>query len=116
MRTLWGSQSWLPPALSRRLPGAMEKRSDVGMVSGARVVGRRWAFRRLIWLPSLACVAFTALLLIADNPPRVEVLFTDVTAQAGIRFTHNAGRTGHKYLPETLGAGDRKSTRLNSSH
>jgi hypothetical protein len=35
----------------------------------------------------------------------VEVTFTDVTAQAGIHFTHNAGRSGRKYLPETLGAG-----------
>src|SRR6185369_16745703 len=33
------------------------------------------------------------------------VTFTDVTAQAGIRFTHNAGKAGKKYLPETLGAG-----------
>jgi hypothetical protein len=33
------------------------------------------------------------------------VTFTDVTAQAGIHFTHNAGKTGKKYLPETLGAG-----------
>jgi len=28
-----------------------------------------------------------------------------VTAQAGIHFTHNAGRAGKRYLPETLGAG-----------
>jgi len=33
------------------------------------------------------------------------VTFTDVTASAGIRFTHNSGRAGKKYLPETLGAG-----------
>jgi len=33
------------------------------------------------------------------------VTFADVTAQAGIHFTHNAGRSGRKYLPETLGAG-----------
>jgi len=33
------------------------------------------------------------------------VVFNDVTAAAGIRFTHNSGRSGHKYLPETLGAG-----------
>ena len=39
------------------------------------------------------------------TPPRVEVTFADITAQAGIKFTHNAGRSGHKYLPETLGAG-----------
>ena len=28
-----------------------------------------------------------------------------MTAQAGIRFTHNSGRAGRKYLPETLGSG-----------
>jgi len=33
------------------------------------------------------------------------VRFTDVTAAAGIRFTHNAGRTGKKWLPETMGSG-----------
>jgi hypothetical protein len=31
--------------------------------------------------------------------------FEDVTSAAGIRFTHNAGRTGKKLLPETLGSG-----------
>ena len=30
---------------------------------------------------------------------------TDVTAQAGLRFTHNSGAFGGKYLPETLGPG-----------
>jgi len=30
---------------------------------------------------------------------------TDVTAQAGIRFQHNSGAFGAKYLPETLGPG-----------
>jgi hypothetical protein len=33
------------------------------------------------------------------------VRFTDVTAAAGIHFTHNAGRTGKKWLPETMGSG-----------
>ena len=37
--------------------------------------------------------------------PGVAVRFTDVTTQAGIHFTHNAGRSGKKYLPETMGAG-----------
>ena len=36
---------------------------------------------------------------------RGQVTFTDVTAAAGIKFVHNAGKTGKKYLPETLGAG-----------
>lgn len=46
-----------------------------------------------------ALIAFAA----AVQPTRV--VFTDVTAQAGIHFVHNAGRTGKKYLPEALGAG-----------
>jgi enediyne biosynthesis protein E4 len=31
--------------------------------------------------------------------------FVDVTAQAGIRFKHNTGSFGKKYLPETMGSG-----------
>ena len=31
--------------------------------------------------------------------------FIDVTAAAGIRFRHNSGAFGRKYLPETMGAG-----------
>ncbi len=34
-----------------------------------------------------------------------QVKFTDATAAAGIRFTHNSGRAGKKYLPETVGSG-----------
>src|SRR5436190_15858562 len=33
------------------------------------------------------------------------VTFTDVTAAAGIKFVHNNGAFGKKYLPETLGSG-----------
>ncbi|HYP09772.1 MAG TPA: CRTAC1 family protein [Bryobacteraceae bacterium] len=33
------------------------------------------------------------------------VKFTDVTTAAGIQFTHNSGRAGKKYLPETMGSG-----------
>jgi enediyne biosynthesis protein E4 len=33
------------------------------------------------------------------------ITFTDVTAIAGITFTHNSGRAGKKWLPETLGSG-----------
>src|ERR1035438_7810864 len=81
-----------------------------------RWVSKRWqaghqpapqagTFRRCTLLASLAAIVFAAVFLMADQPSRVEVQFTDVTAQAGIHFTHNAGRTGRKYLPETLGAG-----------
>jgi hypothetical protein len=31
--------------------------------------------------------------------------FTDITVQAGIRFKHNSGAFGKKYLPETMGSG-----------
>src|SRR5215475_2274228 len=34
-----------------------------------------------------------------------DVIFTDVTAQAGIHFVQNAGKSGKKYLPETVGSG-----------
>ena len=33
------------------------------------------------------------------------IRFTDVTALAGIAFTHVAGATGNKWYPETIGAG-----------
>jgi hypothetical protein len=33
------------------------------------------------------------------------IVFTDVTAQAGINFVHNSGRAGQKFLPETVGSG-----------
>jgi len=45
-----------------------------------------------------ACLAVRAT---AAPPP----VFTDVTAAAGIHFVHNSGRSGRKYLPETLGSG-----------
>ena len=42
----------------------------------------------------------------AANPtPGIPVQFSDVTAQAGIHFVHNAGHSGRKYLPETTGSG-----------
>jgi hypothetical protein len=34
-----------------------------------------------------------------------QVVFSDATAGAGIRFKHNSGAFGKKYLPETMGAG-----------
>ncbi len=48
--------------------------------------------------------SFAALLLL----PAItfaQVRFTDVTADAGIKFVNNAGKEGKKYLPETMGSG-----------
>ena len=40
-----------------------------------------------------------------ESAERLTVVFTDVTAEAGIEFEHHNGRSGQKYLPETLGSG-----------
>ena len=54
-----------------------------------------------VCLTTVGALAAGALFGFSSDPVR----FTDVTAAAGIRFTHNAGRTGKKWLPETMGAG-----------
>ncbi|MGA2131559.1 MAG: CRTAC1 family protein [Bryobacteraceae bacterium] len=41
----------------------------------------------------------------ANRVATVPITFTDVTAQAGIKFVHNSGRAGKKWLPETVGSG-----------
>jgi enediyne biosynthesis protein E4 len=49
-----------------------------------------------------------AALLVASQPPASpagSVVFTNVTAAAGITFTHVNGAFGKKYLPETMGSG-----------
>jgi hypothetical protein len=46
-----------------------------------------------------------AVFLVAVAPAATSIVFTDVTAEAGIRFVHNSGAFGRKYLPETIGAG-----------
>jgi hypothetical protein len=37
--------------------------------------------------------------------PPIRLTFTDVTSLAGIRFRHNNGALGRKFLPETMGSG-----------
>ncbi len=48
------------------------------------------------------CLVALAASLAAAAPP---VRFTDITAAAGIKFVHNSGRAGQKWLPETMGSG-----------
>jgi enediyne biosynthesis protein E4 len=50
-------------------------------------------------------VLASALYMGGAKTPEGDIAFTDVTEQAGIHFTHNSGRAGKKYLPETLGSG-----------
>src|SRR5262245_26086837 len=44
-------------------------------------------------------------LVVAASAAGPTVTFSDVTTQAGLRFGHNSGAFGKKYLPETMGAG-----------
>jgi hypothetical protein len=54
---------------------------------------------------TLATLFSGAALLMPVPAPDEPVRFTDVTAAAGVHFVHNAGRTGKKWLPETMGSG-----------
>jgi enediyne biosynthesis protein E4 len=56
---------------------------------------------RILLIPAVVLVAVVA----AVGPTANDVKFTDITAGAGIKFTHNSGRAGNKFLPETLGSG-----------
>lgn len=51
---------------------------------------------------SIACAVLAGF---GAGTPRFDVRFTDVTRAAGIDFTHNSGRAGKKWLPETMGSG-----------
>ena len=50
---------------------------------------------------SLWCVLF----LVSASSSAQTIHFSDITAQAGIHFTHNNGAFGKKWLPETMGPG-----------
>src|SRR5229473_2288817 len=53
-------------------------------------------------------VIFTAMLAILSasaQTPSAGIHFTDITQTAGIRFIHNNGAFGKKWLPETMGPG-----------
>src|ERR1044071_2128352 len=56
---------------------------------------------RILVIPAVALAVGIA----AVAPNSGEVKFTDITTASGIKFTHNSGRAGKKFLPETLGAG-----------
>ena len=40
-----------------------------------------------------------------DNSALAAINIVDITADAGLNWSHNAGRSAHKYLPETVGGG-----------
>ena len=47
----------------------------------------------------------TLLLLSIGSPAAKSATFVDVTAEAGIQFRHNNGKTEHKHIIETMGSG-----------
>lgn len=56
-------------------------------------------------MKSIHFLAAAGILAAAATPPNRAVRFTNITQSAGIRFRHNSGRVGKKYLPETMGSG-----------
>ena len=56
-------------------------------------------------LTILGALALLAASVAATRETQATIQFNDVTAQAGIKFVHNSGRAGKKFLPETLGSG-----------
>src|SRR5262249_2884831 len=94
-RFLWGRPPGLRGSSRTRWWGrnqTVRRLRQAGLEAGRRPGGLPYG------LAILAAIAVAA-----TGPPAVT--FTDVTTQAGIRFTHNAGKAGKKLLPETLGAG-----------
>src|SRR5208283_3251437 len=75
----------VPPALKRR---AILKRPSG---AGCGLVSLRWV------------VSF--LLIASFASAQEHITFRDITARAGIHFTHNNGAFGKKWLPETMGPG-----------
>ncbi len=51
------------------------------------------------------CVSVSLWLMLLSVTANAQQHFRDVTAQAGIHFTHNNGAFGKKWLPETMGPG-----------
>jgi hypothetical protein len=56
------------------------------------------------YVRAFLAVAFGVIAIVASAAGPA-VVFTDVTTQAGVKFVHNSGAFGKKYLPETMGSG-----------
>ncbi|MFY9529564.1 MAG: CRTAC1 family protein [Candidatus Acidiferrales bacterium] len=88
-------------------PGTLPKIHRQMSFRAKRGICFLWDWARLAPLP-LAVIAFAAAAFpsrLAPTPPSGTIHFEDITRAAGIRFVHNNGAFGKKYLPETMGAG-----------
>jgi hypothetical protein len=72
-------------------------------MSRGRSTLRGWTFLNLAF--SVAAVIGSGRPASTAAPTDSGPIFTDVTSSAGIRFRHNSGAFGRKYLPETMGSG-----------
>ena len=72
---------------------------------GLRPFGRLRASRGLHSFAALRLVYVLSAGLTCSLVQAQQIHFRDVTAQAGIRFVHNNGAFGKKWLPETMGPG-----------
>jgi hypothetical protein len=64
--------------------------------------------RQVAWIAAAYALCFMSLAAARQVAPAAVAslpTFTDVTSAAGIRFRHNSGAFGRKYLPETMGSG-----------
>jgi enediyne biosynthesis protein E4 len=58
------------------------------------------------WFLMIFALIVSGVLLLPASPDNNQgVTFADITSPAGIKFVHNNGRSGKKYLPDTLGSG-----------
>ena len=57
------------------------------------------------WCAAGIAGVIAAIIAAGSTLPQAEIRLTDVTQSAGIKFTHNSGRAGKKFLPETMGSG-----------
>jgi hypothetical protein len=55
--------------------------------------------------PSIVALAVAVAAMCGVRAAEPTLTFTDITKQSGIRFTHNSGAFGKKFLPETMGSG-----------
>jgi enediyne biosynthesis protein E4 len=54
---------------------------------------------------TLLCLSTSLCLMVSSLAAQEQTHFRDITARAGIHFTHNDGAFGKKWLPETMGPG-----------
>ncbi len=76
------------------------------MKPGPSTESTKLNFSRRAWLKAaLAAIAGSGVNGIAAASTAPTIHYVDVTRRAGIRFIHNTGAFGKRYLPETMGSG-----------